>query len=69
MEFAIRFRRRNEDTESYEKKIDGMVEKLLRYKWDMQTLKKELLIHYCEDKEIEREIKMLEYESSDEKKR
>ena len=65
LEFAIRFRRRNEDTESYEKKIDAMVEKLLRYRWDKQTLKKELLIHCCEDKEIKREIKMREYESSE----
>jgi len=59
------FRRRNEYTENYEKKIDTMVEKLLRYKWDGKTLKKELLIHCCEDKEIKREIKMREYESSE----
>jgi len=42
-----------------------MAEKLIRYRWDKQTLKKKLLIHCCEDKEIEREVKMREYESSE----
>jgi len=40
MELAINFRRRSEDTESYVKKIDIIVDNLLRFKWDRETLKR-----------------------------
>jgi len=34
------------------------MEKLLKHSWDKATLKRELLTHCCNDREVVREIKM-----------
>ena len=65
MKIVIRFMRRDEDTESSEKKIDTKVNYLLRFKWDEETLKKEILVQCSKDQELKREIKMKEYERSE----
>ena len=66
MERAFNFRRNKEDVDGYEKKIDAMVERLFQHKWDKESLKRELLVHCCNDIEIRREIKIRGYETSQE---
>jgi len=61
---ALNYKRRGEDADAYERKIDLMIEKLFQYKWDKEALKKELLTHCCDDRELRREVKMRECESS-----
>jgi cellular nucleic acid-binding protein len=59
---ALNYRRSNEDADSYERKIDLLLDHLLQYKWDRESIKRELLLHCCNDPELRREIKMKDIE-------
>ena len=61
---ALNSKGRAEDVDTYERKINLMVEKLFQYKWDKEALKKELVTHCCDDRELRGEVKMRECESS-----
>ena len=54
MERAFNFRRNKEDVDGYEKKIYAIVERLFKHKWDKEFLKRELLVHCCDDIKIRR---------------
>jgi len=58
MEAVFSYRRQKEDAEGFIKKVDSLVEKLLKHSWDKETLKIELLTHCCNDREAIREIKI-----------
>jgi hypothetical protein len=66
MEEAVNYRRNGEDAYTFEKKIDSLVDNLMQHQWDRETLKKELLVHCCNDLEIRRDIKMRDLENSEE---
>ena len=61
---AFQYRRRKEDTDGYVKKIDALVDDLLKHKWNKETLTMELMIHCCNDREVLREIKMQECDTA-----
>jgi len=52
MRQAFNYKRRGENADAYERKIDLVVEKLFQYKWDKEALKKELLTNCCDDREL-----------------
>ena len=64
VEAAFQYRRRKEDTDGYVKKIDALVDNLLKHKWNKETLTMELMTHCCNDREVLREIKMQECDTA-----
>ena len=54
------YQKNNDDAEVYFTKIEAMVKKLMKHKWDEFQLTAYFLVHCVNDKDIKREIKMKE---------
>ena len=68
MSKALSYELAEDSAEEYFEKIDVLVEKLLKHKWDKEELTKCLLMHCTKDEEIKKEIKMRDAKSATEMK-
>lgn len=55
---ALNYRRGDEDLDIYVKRVDDLVDKLMTHKWEKEDIRKELLVHCCNDQEICRNVGM-----------
>lgn len=63
---ALNYRRGDEDLDIYVKRVDDLVDKLMSHKWEKEDIRKELLVHCCNDQEIGRNVGMKEAGNSTE---